>query len=359
MRILLIKTSSLGDLIHTFPAITDLSSEYKQLTLDWVVERSFVEVPKWHPAVSNVIPVDMRKWFKNPLSVSNFYEWRRFVDMLQSYKYDVVIDAQGLIKSALIARKARGPVYGLNWRSAWEPIASLAYDRTVAVDPSKHAIDRMRDLMAGLMDYLPREESLNYGIDVSRLSSDVVLPEQPFLVFFHATTWQSKKWPVPYWRELTQLVASKGYRILLPWGNESERRAAEDIASVSSMAVVPPKSSLTNLAVLMTHAEGVVAVDTGLAHVAAALEVPLVSLYGPTDPSQTGTQGKTATVLQASFACAPCDKAVCVYKGDSAVRPACFQSLSPERVWQNLAPLMKKGVGIDENINHHHDLQPA
>lgn len=358
MRILLVKTSSLGDLIHTFPAITDLAAEFK-FTLDWVVERGFMDVPKWHPAVSSVIPVDMRKWFKNPLSPSNILEWRRFVDILQSYQYDVVIDAQGLIKSAMIARKARGPVYGLNWRSAWEPLASLAYDRTVAVDPKKHAIDRMRDLLGALMDYAPKEGKLNYGMDVSRLNSDVVLPEQPFLVFFHATTWNTKKWPLQYWQQLTQLVASKGYQVLLPWGNDAERRDAEDIAAVSDMAVVPPKSSLTNLAVLMTHAAGVVAVDTGLAHVAAALEVPLVSLYGPTDPVQTGTLGINAEVLQASFDCAPCAKAVCSYKGASTVKPACFQGLSPERVWQNLEPRIKKGANHDENLNHHNDLQQA
>ena len=144
MRVLIVKISSLGDIIHTLPAVTDAHNAYANLTFDWVVEENFVEVPSWHPAVEKVIPVAMRRWRRNPVQTYLNHEFRAFKRALQGVHYDLVIDAQGLIKSGFISRLSRGLTIGLSNRTIREPLATLFYNKVYSVPWTEHAVDRIR-----------------------------------------------------------------------------------------------------------------------------------------------------------------------------------------------------------------------
>lgn len=338
MKVLIIKTSSLGDIIHTLPAITDAARHRPDIEFDWVVEEAFTEIPAWHPNVKNIIPFALRRWRKNIVASFKNREPQKFIKQLRATHYDLIIDAQGLIKSALICRLARGMRCGLNYDSAWEPCASFAYQKAVAVNPNQHAIDRVRQLFANIFNYTINPSNIDYGVDVDRLPKKInfTIPTDPFLIFLHGTTWRSKHWPEQYWRELITMANQSGYKVLLPWGNADEQQRAERLSQQQTNAVVLPRLSLMEIAALLIKARAVVSVDTGLGHLAASLNIPTVSLYGPTDPEQTGMRGHNQITLKANFACAPCLNADCNYTQANAVKPACFSTLPPALVWEKL-----------------------
>lgn len=331
-KILIIKTSSMGDILHTLPALTDAGKKLSHVSFDWVVEESFMEIPKWHPLVDKVMPIAWRRLRKKPLELFSRGELFTFLKELRKIKYDYIIDAQGLIKSAMITRFARGLRCGLDKHSAWEKLASLAYQRKIQVLPTQHAITRMRQIFSRSLGY-PLEDSLpDYQVTFAKT---LATKKQPYLLFIHGTTWKTKEWPEKYWQQLVAL-ASKKFSVLLPWGNETERLRAQNIAASHQNVEVLPPTSLTQIANLLSHACGVVSVDTGLSHLAAALSVPTVSLYGPTDPNEVGTLGKHQRHLVASFVCSPCFRKECGYTADSIVKPACFEMISPQVVWEEL-----------------------
>ena len=332
MKVLIIKTSSLGDVLHTLPAVTDAVSKLPGIRFDWVVEEGFVEVPAWHAAVDAVIPVALRRWKHRPFHVLRLGEPQAAVRRLRKHRYDRIIDAQGLVKSAIIARFARGPRYGLDRSSAREPLAARAYKRTFAVPRQQHAVARVRQLFAAALDYALPDSRPDYGI-----RERFPAPErQASLVFLHGTTWATKHWPDAYWIELASMAATQGLQVKLPWGNAIERRRAEKIAAVHPAVEVLPRMQLGELAAVIAAASGVVGVDTGLVHLAAALGTPCVTLYGATDPGLIGTVGDAQLHLQASFPCAPCQQRLCSYQGEGEVFPACYGTLPPIRVWQAL-----------------------
>lgn len=338
MRILLVKTSSMGDIIHSLPALTDASRAYPDISFDWVVEENFAEIPRWHSCVAKVIPVALRRWRKKPWQSIASGEIHHFIKRLRQENYTHVVDAQSLIKSALLTRLSRGERVGLNWHSAWEPLASLAYQKRIAVDPKLHAVTRMRALLAGALDYTLPTAVADYGIAKERLPNSPY--PQPYLVFLHATTWTTKHWPVEYWQQLLTITVREGFSVLLPWGNVKEQAQAQTIASENPQAIVLPKLDLTAMAGVIAKAKAVVTVDTGLGHLAAALNVPTISLYGPTDPLKTGTVGANQTHMAADFPCAPCLQSECTYQGKAEVFPACFATINPQRVWQQLATVL-------------------
>lgn len=340
MRILIVKTSSLGDVIHTLPALTELRHQ-TAFKAHWVVEKNFSEVLNWHPYVERVIPIELRKWRKKPFSLSTIREWRAFKKSLNEYEYDITIDAQGLMKSAFLTCQAVClEKYGLDWKSAWEPLASLCYKNTVSVDPSLHAVTRMRHLFAKVFEYTPADIWLDYGIDKEKLISTYDASKKEYIVLCHGTTWATKEWPETYWKELANLISAQGLGVLLPFGNQKEEERAKRIASQCVGAEVLPKMSLTSIAGIISKAKGIVAVDTGLGHLSAALGVPCVSLYGPTDPVFTGAVGMNQEHLIERMACSPCLKDVCHFKGNSTVFPACFEKLTPQRVLKQLQGLI-------------------
>lgn len=340
MRVLIVKTTSLGDIIHTLPALTDAGLAIPHIEFDWVVEQPFSEIPALHPLVKRIIPVKVRQWRANPIHAIKTGEWQDFYRAIRAVHYDLVIDAQGLVKSALLTRLAKGIRAGLNFGSAWEPLASLFYQKRYAVNPQQHAVTRVRQLFAVALHYPVPSTVADYGLDKSRLA----LPASfygNYLVFLHGTTWPTKHWPEVYWQQLARNAVEAGYQVVLPWGNESEQQRAEAIANNLLNVHVLPKMALQQLAGMIAHAKAVVAVDTGLGHLAAALAVPTISLYGPTDPNLTGTVGANQIHLAAQFECAPCLQRGCSYKLAASVEPACFTAISPERVWQALNPLLQ------------------
>lgn len=290
-RALIIKTSSLGDVIHTLPALTDAKSKFPDITFDWVVEKSFAEIPRWHSAVNKVIPIELRRWRKNILKAIKSGEWQAFYRQLREEKYDVVIDAQGLIKSGFLTFLSVGHnKSGYDWHSAWEPLACITYNKRYAVNPNQHAIDRIRQLFAQALHYDLPNTIPDYGIDPKKLIA--ATRHDQYVIFLHGTTREDKYWPEAYWLELINKFRNTPYRILLPWGNQAEHDRAKKLAENNAHVDVLPKSSLSELAILLTNAKMVVAVDTGLGHLSAALNIPTVSLYGATDPQLIGAIGR-------------------------------------------------------------------
>lgn len=342
MRVLILKMSSLGDVIHTLPALTDAGKAIKGITFDWVVEEQFQEIPSWHPLVKNVIPIAMRRWRKNMFSPDTKSEWQMFKKILRENQYDLIIDAQGLLKSAFIARLAKGPLTGLGFTSAREKLASFLYGRRVSVEKGQHAIHRLRQLFAKSVGYALPDTLPDYGLRRDALF-DLSDPGHYF-VFLHGTTWQTKHWPEEYWKKLAELVVSEGYRIKLPWGTKEERASALRIASENDQIEVLPRVSLREMAEVLAGAKVVVGVDTGLGHLAAALDVPMISLYGPTNPKLTGALGRSQIHLRVEFPCSPCLSRVCTYQkaAEFSVQPPCFSTLPPDLVWAKLQEMLQK-----------------
>jgi len=328
VRVLLIKTSSLGDVVHTLPALTDAQRAIPGIQFDWVVEEGFAEIPAWHPAVAQVIPVAIRRWRKNLWQTLRSGEWRRFKARLRETRYDLVIDAQGLLKSAWLTRYVKAPVAGLDRDSARESLASRFYDRRYAVPRDQHALERVRQLFAQALGYELPQGIGDYGLDRAQLATP---GEEPYLLFLHGTTWPSKHWPEAYWRELAERMSAFGWAIRLPWGNAEEKARAERIAEGIAGASVLPRLNLGGVAKVVAGARACVAVDTGLGHLAAALDVPSISLYGPTLPGRVGAYGRSQVHLCASGPDAG--------KGDR-VKP-CFDDLLPERVASELKALLR------------------
>ncbi len=332
LKVLIIKTSSLGDLIHTLPALTDAAAAIPGIRFDWVAEESFAEVPGWHPAVERVIPVAIRRWRKAWIRSWRAGEIQALRQDLCQRDYDLIIDAQGLYKSALLACMARGVTVGLDVDSAREPGASRFYQRGIWVVRDQHAIERVRSLFAQALRYAKPKTEPDYGISPALQTGS----DKPYLVFLHGTTWDTKLWPVDYWVQLARRSAANGYDLYLPWGNEEEKQRAQQIIRKSGAGELLPRLTLFEMKQRLAAAAGVVGVDSGLAHLAAALSVPAVTLYGPTRTDLTGARGRVQTNLQADFICAPCMRKECNYEGTFDITPACFGSLPPSEVWKSL-----------------------
>lgn len=287
-RILLVKTSSLGDVVHNLPVVSDLREQFPDSVIDWVAEESFAAIPRMHPAVDRVIPVALRRWRRTLSSGATRCEIGAFLNQLRAHEYDAVIDTQGLLKSALVACAARGRRYGLDWKSSREPLR-VFYDRTFSVPWRQHAVQRNRSLAAQAMGYrlgIP----VNFGIaaPARRLAW---LPAQRYAVLLHATSADRKLWLEQHWLEFNKYLILKNIYSILPWGNERERARSERLVAHMAGAVVPPALALDDMAALLAGAQVVVGVDTGLTHLAAALGVPTLGLYCATDPAATGIYG--------------------------------------------------------------------
>ncbi|HAB25509.1 MAG: lipopolysaccharide heptosyltransferase RfaC [Pantoea sp.] len=297
MHVLIVKTSSMGDVLHTLPALTDAMQAIPGIRFDWVVEENFAQIPSWHPAVDKVLPVAIRRWRKHWFGSQQREERVRFKRDLQSRQYDVVIDAQGLIKSAaLVTRLARGVKHGQDSRSAREPFASWWYDQRHEIDKKQHAVERTRELFAKSLGYEKPQTQGDYAI-AAHFLRDVPQDIVPYLVFLHATTRDNKHWPESHWRELIGLLQPSGLRIKLPWGAEHEHQRAQRLAEGFDYVEVLPKLTLEAIARELAGAKAVVSVDTGLSHLTAALDRPNITLYGPTDPGLIGGYGQNQQAL--------------------------------------------------------------
>ncbi len=287
MRILIIKTSSLGDVVHMFPTVSDIHACHPSATIDWVVEEAFAELPCWHPAVHDVIPVALRRWRHSLVRPEIWGEISNSIADLKKRKYDLVIDAQGLLKSALIARRASGVRWGYDKHSIREPLASLFYQRRASVSRSLHAITRNRILCSQALGYEITELPLNYGLSLD-FSMPSVAVTQPYIMAFHGTSRVDKEWPEQHWIAFAGAMRKEKIQVLMPWGSQVEKERAERVASACDNVVVLPRITLTEIAALIQNSCGVIGMDTGLIHAAAALNRPVLALYPVTRPELTG-----------------------------------------------------------------------
>ena len=330
VKVLLVKTSSMGDVVHTAPAITEAALARPDVILDWVVEEGFSAIARLHPQVRTVHAVAMRRWRRRPVSARTWSEIRALRSALREERYDLVIDAQGLLKSLFIARLAGAPIHGFDRLGAREPAAALGYHQGHKAPRDRHAIERTRLLFAGALGYAATAEHPGYGLMPPRAPA-FLRGQGDIAVLLHGTTWSSKQWPERYWAELAREMVELGYRPVLPWSDEGERLLAERVAAAAPPTSVLPRSSLGELAGLIAASRLVVGVDTGLMHLAAAFGVPTISLFASTSPDLTGPVGNASTVLRAAIACAPCRQRVCP-RVPRGAEPPCHATLAPPRV---------------------------
>ncbi len=294
LRILLVKTSSMGDVIHNLPVATDIHRALPSATIDWVCEPPYAPVVALHQAVNRVFPMPLRALKQRWYSAAAWREFRTHRKELGKQAYDLIIDTQGLVKSAWIAGFAAGLRAGYDAESAREPLASRNYQHHHAVSPALHAVVRNRALAAAALGYTV-EGLADYGLEPQRFQPWPDLA-RPYAVFLHATSRADKMWPTENWIALGRSLQSKGMGIVLPWGSAAELLESERIASAlhregSARAWVPPTLPLTSVADVLAFSQLVVGVDTGLAHLAVAMNRPTVGLYCATDPGLTGLFG--------------------------------------------------------------------
>jgi heptosyltransferase-1 len=293
-RILLVKTSSLGDVVHNLPVIDDLHRALPGVQVDWLVEQAFAEVPALHPGVHGVIPCALRRWRSRPWAAETRSGWRTMRARLAAQPYDLVVDTQGLLKSALLARLATGPRAGFDQASVRETLATRFYQQMYRVSRTLHALERNRQLVAMAAGYALSEPP-SYGLRRAAGAAapgtvtDDWNPRLPFVVFLHATARAEKLWPESAWIALGREVHDRlGLRAVLPWGSDAERDRAERLAQSIPGARVPPRTGLSDLARGMAQARVVVGVDTGLLHLASAVGVRCIGIYVATDPARNG-----------------------------------------------------------------------
>jgi heptosyltransferase-1 len=286
--ILFIKTSSLGDVIHHMPALTEARRQRPQARIGWVVEEQYAALARLHPAVDEVIPVAMRRWRRNLLRWDTWEDIRHFVRAIRVHDYAAVIDTQGLTRTGGIAFFARGRSHGYDIRSIREPLGSFWYGMRHRVPYDLHAIERNRRLTALALGYAPEGE-IDYGLDRARIAPP---PEEPYGIFLHATARAPKEWAEENWIALGQRLEERRARIVLPWGSEREHARSERIAGALPRASVPPRQDIDAVTKLIAGAAFVVGVDTGLLHLAVALEVPTVAIFAGSEPGLTGPVGR-------------------------------------------------------------------
>ena len=343
MRVLIIKLTSMGDLMHALPALTDAVKAIPDIEFDWVVDKNFSAVPLWHPAVKNVITTAHRQWKKRFIQTWRTGVFKDFKQQLNQSDYDLVIDLQNNMKSATVSWLYDGDVHGLDKDYCREKFAYKAYKHRYQIPEDQHAIDRIRQILSQALNYSVPETEPDYGTDFSQYelpALDFDLPEK-YLIFVHNASWVSKLRPLPSWKQLVTIAAEQGYSILLPCGNDEEYQRAKDIAAVSEQAYALPRLSLNEVAALAHKAKGAVCSDTGLAHLGAVSGLPAQTLYGSTATALIGTVGNHQHHIVSDFDCAPCYKRTCPKPEAINGEPVCMADISAETVWHRLEAVLQ------------------
>jgi heptosyltransferase I len=287
--VLVVRPSSLGDIVHALSLVADIHAHRPELAVDWVAEDAFAPLVELDRGIRRVIPVALRRWRRRPLDPATWREAVAFRRELRRERYVAVLDLQEQVKGAYLSWLARGPRHGPDRVSIREPIATLAHQHHHPIDPAQHLIDRCRQLAAAALGYHASGPP-HFGLVAPPPAADTPIPDRPYLVFLHSTSRDDKLWPEANWSALIAAFAQSGFAIVLPWGNAGECARSERLASGEAAARVPPRQSLPALATLLARAELVIGVDTGLVHLAAALGTPSVSLFVATDARLAGVE---------------------------------------------------------------------
>lgn len=290
--VVFVKTSSLGDVVHHMPAVTDARRHLEDAHIVWVVEETFAPLARIHPCVDEVIVVSTRRWRCRLARSQTWSEIAAVRRKIKSIEADRIVDTQGLIRSALIARTFRGELHGYDRRSIREPVASYFYDVTHTVSRELHAIDRNRQLTGLSLGYRPQPD-IDYGLR---------MPDQhdgapPYAILFHGTSRFDKEWRSDRWIEVGLWLLQQGISVIIPWGTEIERATAAHLQRNIPESQILDRRPLDELAQSIAHARLVVGVDTGLVHLAAAYQVPLVSIFLASNPDLTAPIGAGPIVI--------------------------------------------------------------
>lgn len=303
LRILLVKMSSLGDVVHNFPAVTDLRRHLPNAQVDWVVEEAYAPLVALHPGVDEVITVAIRRWRRAVARRATWREYGALRRRLASRLYDRIIDSQGLVKSAWIAGLAAGEHVGLSKQTAREPMASRFYDSIFHIPSHLHAVERNRMLVAFAMKF-GIQGPIDYGLRELRRDPAVEFA-RPYAVFLHGTSRADKEWQEDAWRATGIALAKRGLHIILPWGSAKEEMRSQRLAEGMTAATVPSRRSIDQMAGILAGARVIVGVDTGLVHLGAALKVPTVAIFCGSDPALTGPVGQGRIAICGSALVAP------------------------------------------------------
>lgn len=352
MKILIIKMSSIGDIIHTFPAVIDAKYYFKDIQIDWLVDENFVDIVKLQDnIIHNIIAIPLRKTKKNFLLEIINFKFKNFFTQLNKEQYNLVIDAQGLLKSAIIATLVNTEkIVGFNANSCREPLASFFYHDKIQVDKNLHAILRVRQLFAKSLNY--SLEDFDFGLNVfekkkfPKLAKLNLNNKDRYILFLHGTTWETKHWKLEYWQKLSLLITNnhKNTAIVIMTNNLQEQQFAEQLSAINNNIIVLSKLNIKDISSLLANAIAIVAVDTGFAHLSGALGVPVIGIYGATSIAKAGIIGENAINLQSKYHCSPCLSRVCLeYKNKlSNSKQPCLQEITPEMVFNQLEKIIYK-----------------
>lgn len=294
-KILIVRTSSLGDLVHMLPAISDIAQHVPGAQIDWLVEESFASIPTWHPAVNQVLQVAHRRWRRSWWSSQVRRERQAFEVDLQSRQYDIVLDMQALLKSVWWVRMASGVKHGLDWRSAREPLATLFYDVRHRVEFWQPAVTRQRLLAASVFGYAVQGDP-DFGLQSFELQAQAARGrDMPYAMIMPSASRDDKLWPVPDWHAVFDLLMQYGLRLKLLAGNPAEAERAQALIKGRSNAEVLPRGTLTETAAKLAGATCMVGLDSGLTHLSAALGRPTIGIYRASTPVRTPLVGAAFT----------------------------------------------------------------
>jgi heptosyltransferase-1 len=290
LKVLVVKLSSLGDVVHTLPVVQDMHAALQNVQVDWVVERGFMPLLQRCAGIHRVIPCDLRQWRKRPFAIDTRRAWRAFKQALQQERYDAIIDFQGLTKSALVAWLARVSEQGQRYAlanqtdgSGYEAPTRWVADRAIRLHPHVHAVDRGRQLCAAALGYAVQ------GAPDCGLQAQLGAP-QALVALVHGTSRADKKWPIGHWVELGLRLHESGLSVALLHGNAQEQVESARIAEQLPNATVWPSMPLDLVIDALAACVGVVGVDSGLSHIAVALNKPHVQIYNFDTAWRTGPQ---------------------------------------------------------------------
>jgi heptosyltransferase-1 len=340
MRVLIAKLSSFGDVIHAFPALTDLKAMRPEIEVDWLVEEAYAPLVRRHPGVAEVHEVALRRLRWPPSRWPALIRHRRQLrTTLRTRRYDLVLDAQGLMKSAVLSRMAGATVIGFDRESSREPSATRLYHKHLRLGGHPHIVEQLRRFFGEAIGYRVPQGRGSAGLPRPQARPAIVLPEHYGLIV-HGAAWQTKLWPEERWRSLVRRLVATGRAVVLPWGNVEERRRAARLSDGIAGAVpLSRKLDGEEVAELVAGADFAVGVDTGFMHLAAAFDVPGVTLFGPTDSDYAMPYGTHQRAVNSDHLESPCQQVRCTREAHGQ---CCMREVDADEVWAAVSAMLSE-----------------